>query len=95
MGVVKADGYGHGAVPIAKTIGPYVTSYGVATVHEARNLQKHGIQKPILVLGVTHESHNEELVNYGIRSAVFEKTRLWHCQKTLYDWEKLLIFIWQ
>ena len=26
-----------------------------------------------MVLGVTHESHNEELVNYGIRSAVFEK----------------------
>ena len=24
MGIVKADGYGHGAVPVAKTIEPYV-----------------------------------------------------------------------
>ena len=31
MGVVKADGYGHGAVPVAKTIDPYVSSFGVAT----------------------------------------------------------------
>ncbi len=31
IGVVKADGYGHGAVPVAKAIGPYVKGYAVAT----------------------------------------------------------------
>jgi len=82
MGVVKADGYGHGAVPVAKTISPYVTAYGVATIEEARNLQKHGIEKPILVLGVTHKSHNEELVNYGIRSTIFEEAQALALSKT-------------
>ncbi len=52
MGIVKADGYGHGAVPVAKTIEPYVSGYGVATIDEALILRRHGIRKPILVLGV-------------------------------------------
>lgn len=71
MGVVKADGYGHGAVPVAKVIEPYVEMYGVATIEEAVNLQTHGAAKPILVLGVTHESYEEEMVRRGIRPAVF------------------------
>ncbi len=32
IGVVKADGYGHGSVPVARAIDPYVKGYGVATV---------------------------------------------------------------
>jgi alanine racemase len=44
MGVVKTDGYGHGAVPVAKTIDPYVMAYGVSTIEEAVNLRHHGIQ---------------------------------------------------
>ncbi len=75
MGVVKTDGYGHGAVPVAKAIAPYVEAYAVAAVEEAVNLRKHGITKPILVLGVTHERHNEELIRYDIRSAVFKKSQ--------------------
>lgn len=73
IGVVKTDGYGHGAVPVAKAIDPYVKGYAVATIEEAQNLRWHGITKPVLILGVTHESHNEELITYEIRSAVFEK----------------------
>ena len=73
MGVVKTDGYGHWAVPVAKTIDPYVKAYGVATIEEAVNLRHHGIQKPILILGVTHQSHNEELIHYQLRSTVFEE----------------------
>lgn len=71
IGVVKTDGYGHGAVPVAKTIAPYVKGYAVATVDEARNLQRHGIEKPILILGVTHPSRYPELVEHGIRPAIF------------------------
>ena len=37
MGIVKTDGYGHGAVPVAKAIDPYVSAYGVATIDEAIN----------------------------------------------------------
>ena len=71
IGVVKTDGYGHGAVPVAGTIAPYVEGYAVATIDEAINLRRHGIQKMILVLGVTHESRFEDLVRYDIRPAMF------------------------
>ena len=32
IGVVKTDGYGHGAVPVARTIDPYVEGYAVAAI---------------------------------------------------------------
>ena len=53
MGSVKADGYGHGSVPVAKTIEPYVFGYAVATIDEGIILRRHGINKTILILGVT------------------------------------------
>lgn len=71
IGVVKADGYGHGAAPVAHAIDPYVAGYAVATIEEARNLQLHGITKPILILGPTHPSRSYELAEYGIRPAIF------------------------
>ncbi len=75
MGVVKTDGYGHGAVPVAKVIEPYVKGYAVATIEEAINLKNHGIEKPVLILGVTHESRNEDLIRHGIRSVVFQERK--------------------
>lgn len=71
IGVVKADGYGHGSVPVAVTIDPYVAGYAVATVDEALVLRNHGIEKPILILGVTHESRYGDLLDHDIRPAVF------------------------
>ena len=71
IGVVKTDGYGHGAVPVARAIDPYVKGYAVATIDEAIILRRHGIQKMSLVLGVTHESRFEDLVRYDIRPAMF------------------------
>lgn len=82
MGVVKTDGYGHGAVPVAKAIDPYVSSYAVATIDEALNLRRHGIKKPILILGVTHERRYEELIEHEIRSAVFEEKQVLALSKT-------------
>ena len=73
MGVVKADGYGHGAVPVAKVMDPYVRMYGVADIEEAVNLKRHNIRRPVLVLGMTHSRHNSRLVNLEIRSSVFER----------------------
>ena len=72
MGSVKADGYGHGSVPVAKTIEPYVFGYAVATIAEGIILRRHGINKTILILGVTHESRYEDLLRYDIRTAMFQ-----------------------
>lgn len=75
IGVVKTDGYGHGAVPIALTIDPFVWGFAVATVEEGVILRKHGIEKPILVLGVVPYDSYELLVQYEIRSAIFQLKR--------------------
>ncbi len=72
IGVVKADGYGHGSVPAAKVIDPYVWAYAVAAIEEGIILRKHGIEKPVLILGSTHRSHFKELLEYDIRPAIFE-----------------------
>ena len=72
MGSVKADGYGHGSVPVAKTIEPYVFGYAVATIDEGIILRRHGINKTILILGVTHESRYEDLLRYDNLTAMFQ-----------------------
>lgn len=75
IGVVKSDGYGHGAVPVALAIDPYVWGYAVATAEEGVILRKHGIQKPVLVLGVVPLEGYDLLVEYGISSSVFQYKR--------------------
>lgn len=52
MAVVKADGYGHGAVPVARAAqAGGATSFGVATLGEGLQLRQAGINAPVLVLG--------------------------------------------
>jgi alanine racemase len=51
MAVVKADGYGHGAVPVARAaLEAGATWLGVALVEEGIALREAGIESPILVL---------------------------------------------
>lgn len=71
--VVKADGYGHGAVPVAKTIDEFVASYAVATIHEAMNLREHGIVKPIYILGHTHQSMFKEAIENEIDLTLYDE----------------------
>lgn len=72
IGVVKSDGYGHGAVAVAKTIDPFVAGFAVATVEEALELRRHGIQKGILILGPVPESQYDILIKEEIRPAIFD-----------------------
>ena len=52
MAVVKADGYGHGAVAVARAaLEGGATSLGVATLAEAVELRQAGVEAPVLVLG--------------------------------------------
>lgn len=73
MGIIKADGYGHGAVPLGRELEgiDYVFGYGVATAEEAFILREAGLKKPILVLGYTFPYAYEELIAKEIRTAVF------------------------
>jgi alanine racemase len=50
--VVKADGYGHGAVPVARTLESAGANYfGVATLEEGIELRNNRISLPILIMG--------------------------------------------
>ena len=72
--VIKANGYGHGALRIAETIEhlPYLWGYAVATVEEAMALIHDGRKKPALILGLAFENEYEEIVENDIRPAVCE-----------------------
>ena len=51
--VIKADAYGHGAVPVAKTVYDLADWFAVSNIEEAIELRNAGIEKPILTLGYT------------------------------------------
>lgn len=74
MAVVKTDAYGHGAVPLATLLEPqeYLWGFATATVDEAVELRKAGIEKPILVLGYSFPECYEDIVKYGITQTVFQ-----------------------
>lgn len=67
IAVVKADGYGHGAVPLAEVMEQRedVWGYAVATPEEAEELYSNGIKKPILILGYTFPEYDEQIVKRG------------------------------
>ena len=73
IGVIKADAYGHGAVPIATYMQQkeYVWGFATATEEEAVELRNAGITKPILILGFTFPEHYEQMAKLEIRPAVF------------------------
>ena len=49
MAVVKADGFGHGAVAVARTaLANGATSLGVTSIHEAMELREAGLVAPVL-----------------------------------------------
>lgn len=71
MAVVKADAYGHGAVPIAQTLVNHgVGALAVVLLEEGIELRKNGIKVPILVLGEVSPHQTEELVHYHLTPMV-------------------------
>lgn len=73
IAVIKADGYGHGAVPIAHLLEnyDYIWGYAVATAEEAFILRDNQIKKPILILGYVFPEHYERLIENEIQLTVF------------------------
>jgi len=77
MAVVKADAYGHGAVPVAQCLAAGgVDWFGVATVEEALELRAAGIEQPVLLLGGLYMSDPAHLVEYRLTPSVSSTARL-------------------
>jgi len=72
LAVLKADGYGHGMVRVARTALNNGARYlGVASVSEGAVLRRAGISAPILVLGFTPAWQARELVLNSLSATVF------------------------
>lgn len=74
MAVVKADGYGHGAVPVARTsLKNGATRLGVARAEEAVVLRNAGINAPILVFGSVSGGELRRLIKYDLTFTIFSR----------------------
>lgn len=73
MAVVKADAYGHGALPVATAaIEAGAERLAVATVEEGIQLRTAGVQVPILVMGWVSQNAIEPALRYGLTLTVVD-----------------------
>lgn len=78
IAVVKADGYGHGAVPIARELeqAEGLWGFATATAEEAFELRRAGVAAPILVLGYVFPESYERMTEEEIRHTLFREDTL-------------------
>lgn len=77
MAVVKANAYGHGAVPIAKIALDLGARYlGVVCLYEARELRRANIKTPILILNYTDPKSVREALKLKLTLTVMDKVVL-------------------
>ncbi|MEJ2098758.1 MAG: alanine racemase [Desulfobacterales bacterium] len=72
MGVVKANGYGHGAIEVARcALQNGAERLGVARIDEGIELREAGIKAPILIFGHTLPELAPELLEYDLTQTVY------------------------
>ena len=71
LGVVKADAYGHGALPVSRLLQEAGADYlAVSCLDEALELRRGGITMPILILGHTPYAYTGTLIEENITQTV-------------------------
>ena len=69
---VKADGYGHGALQVARTaLANGADALGVARIEEGIALRRAGIREPILIFGYTDAARAEQLIAHDLMPSLF------------------------
>ena len=77
MGVVKADAYGHGALPVARTlVAAGIERLAVALLEEAVELRRGGLTIPLLVMGALEPAQMDRAVREAITPALFREDQL-------------------
>jgi alanine racemase len=72
LAVIKANGYGHGAVAVGRALDAAdVQMLGVALVEEGVELRNAGVRKPILVLGGAYQGGYELIIEHQLTPTVF------------------------
>lgn len=70
--VIKADGYGHGAVELAKLYSELKADFfAVSNLDEAIEIRDAGIKEPMLILGYTPANRASDLCRYNVSQAVY------------------------
>ncbi|MGB7875544.1 MAG: alanine racemase [Anaerolineales bacterium] len=73
MAIVKANAYGHGAVPVAQAaLKAGATWCGIARVSEALELRQAGLDCPILILGYTPRACYAEMIKNQVSMTVWD-----------------------
>ena len=71
LGVVKADAYGHGALPVSRLLQESGADYlAVSCLDEALELRRGGITMPVLILGHTPPEYTGMLIEEGFTQTV-------------------------
>jgi alanine racemase len=77
LAVVKADAYGHGAIPVSLRLEKLGVEYlGVAIPEEGVELRKGGVKAPILVLGGVFGGEADQIFRFRLTPVIFGKDSL-------------------
>ncbi len=89
LAVVKADAYGHGAIPISRKLEKLGVAYlGVAISDEGVELRKGGVKAPILILGGVYKEDVDQVLQFDLTPVVFQKESLRLLTKATERWQK-------
>jgi alanine racemase len=72
LAVVKADGYGHGAVAVARALtqARAAAGFGVSLVEEGVALRDAGVTGPVLVMGPSQHGGEDDMVMAGLTPVI-------------------------
>ncbi|RUO63065.1 alanine racemase [Pseudidiomarina insulisalsae] len=77
LGVIKANGYGHGAVEVAHAINGSVDAYGVAFIDEALKLRDAGFTQPVVLLeGCFSPAELPVCAHYDLQPVIHQQHQL-------------------
>jgi alanine racemase len=86
--IIKADAYGHGAVPVAQTLASLdIYGFGVASVPEGILLRKNHIHNPILIMGPLLVDHLHDIIHYNL-TPIISHSEILHQLLTLLPSDK-------
>jgi alanine racemase len=71
-GVVKADAYGHGAVPVARALEPLCNALAVSLVEEGMELRAAGVRAPVVVLGAYYGRQHADVLAQRLTPVVYD-----------------------
>lgn len=87
MGVVKANAYGHGAVPVAQAMeSGGIQAMGVATPREGVQLRQGGVRAPLYVFGGPFAAPGDHLVEHDLVPVLYNENQVDHLSGSL-TWE--------